>query len=352
MIFWGAEKPFRPDVAGKIRKKLLVSGPNSPFSLAVINHSQPLVSSMFTGGKSHNEPEFYEAIGSTACDEGAARGPGNAIGLAADKGDDALPLEGIPDLHGTILATGGDECSIGGPGETPDEPTVAFIHEEHFSSTGIPDLHGRIKARRGDVAIVGRPLHVTDNVVMVLIGDEMLSGDSIPDLDHGGIAGRGNARAIGRPGDTEYCAGIGGIIDEQAFSCGDIPDLGEAIAFTYCDAGAIRRPGNAVDGTDRVVVVIDEEEFPGDSIPDLGGGIEAYRGDASAVGRPGDAGDFPTMPTIDEEQFSGLSTPYLNGGVLTTGSKKFTIWRPGNAAYWTHMPAKDGERITNVDDRI
>ena len=54
---------------------------------------------MFTGGGPGDEPEFDEAVGSTGCDEGAARGPGDAVGLA-EKGDDALALEGIPDLDG------------------------------------------------------------------------------------------------------------------------------------------------------------------------------------------------------------------------------------------------------------
>ncbi len=270
------------------------------------NPSQTLVNSIFTEGGPGDEPEFDEAVGSTGCDEGAARGPGDAVSLT-EKGDDALAPEGIPDLDGAILATGGDECPSGGPGEASNDSAVAFIEEEHFPRTGIPDLHGRIKTRGGDVEVVGRPLHVTDDVVMVLIGEEVLSGCCIPDLDHGGIAGRGDAGAIGRPGDTEHSAGIDGIIGKQAFSRVDIPHLRFAIAFAYGDAGAIGRPGDAIDGADRVVVVIDEEEFPATGIPDLGGGVEAYRGDAGAVGRPGDAGDCPAMPTIDEEKSSGLS---------------------------------------------
>ena len=109
---------------------------------------------MFTGGGPGDEPEFDEAVGSTSCDEGTARGPGDAVGLA-EKGDDALAPEGIPDLDGAILATGGDECPIGGPGEAIDEPAVTCIEEEEFPSLGIPDLHGRIKTRGGDVAVVG-----------------------------------------------------------------------------------------------------------------------------------------------------------------------------------------------------
>lgn len=75
-----------------------------------------------------NEPEFDEAVVSTGCDEGAAGGPGDAVGLA-EKGDDALALEGIPDLDSAILAPGGDECPIGGPGEAIDDPAVTFIEE-------------------------------------------------------------------------------------------------------------------------------------------------------------------------------------------------------------------------------
>lgn len=99
---------------------------------------------MLTEGGSGDEPEFDEAVGSAACDEGAARGPGDAVSLA-EKGDDALALEGIPDLDGAILATGGDERTSGGPGEALDDPAVALIEEEQFPSTGIPDVHGRIK---------------------------------------------------------------------------------------------------------------------------------------------------------------------------------------------------------------
>ncbi len=157
---------------------------------------------MFTEGEPGDEPEFDEAVGSAGCDEGAAKGPGDAGGLA-EKGDDALAQEGIPDLDGAILATRGDERPIRGPGETLDDPAVAFIEEEHFSRTGIPDVHGRIKTRGGDVAVVGRPLHVTDYVIMVLIGEQVLPGCGIPDLDRGGVAGRGDAGAVGRPGDTE-----------------------------------------------------------------------------------------------------------------------------------------------------
>ena len=140
---------------------------------------------------------------------------------------------------GAILATGGDECTIWGPGEAIDDPAVTFIEEEEFPSMGIPDLHGRIKTRGGDGEVVGRPGDVADDIVMVVIGDEMVPGCGIPDLNHGGIVGRGNAGAIGRPGDAEHGAGIGGIIDEDAFPRDDIPHLGEAIAFTYGDAGAI-----------------------------------------------------------------------------------------------------------------
>jgi len=295
--------------------------------------SQALVSSMFTEGGPGDEPEFDEAVGSAACDEGAARGPGDAGGLA-EKGDDALAQEGIPDLDGAILATGGDECTIRGPGEARDVPAVTLIEEEQFPSTGIPDVHGRIKTRGGDVAVVGRPLHVTDDVVMVLIGDEVLPGCCNPDLDHSGIAG------------------IGGIIGEQAFSRVDIPHVRDAIAFAYGDAGTIGRPGDAIDGADRVVVVREEEEFPATGIPDLGGGIEADRGDTGAVGRPSDAGDCPALPTIDEEKSSGLSPPYLNGGILTTSCQKFAIGRPSNAAYRTHMPAIGCEGIPVVHDRV
>ena len=318
---------------------------------SIVNPSQDLVNSRFTECGPGDEPEFDEAVGSAGCYEGTVRRPGDAIGLA-EKGDDALAPEGIPDLDGSIPATRGNECTVGGPGETVDEPAVAFIREEHFSSLGIPDLHGRIKTRGGNIEVVWRPLHVTDDIVMVLIGEQMLPGCSIPDLDHGGIAGRGDAGAIGRPGNTEYGAGIGGIITELALSRDDIPHLGEAIAFTYGDAGAIGRPGDAVDGADRVVVVRDEEGFPVTDIPDLGGGIEADRGDASVIGRPGDACDCSAMSTIDEEQFSGLSPPDLNSGILTTGCQKFAIWRPGNAAYRSHMPAIDGKRIADVHDRV
>ena len=118
------------------------------------NPSQTLVNSMFTGGGPGDEPEFDEAVGSTGRDEGAARGPGDAVSLA-QKGDDALAPEGIPDLDGAILATGGDECPSGGPGEASNDSAVALIEEEHFPSLGIPDLHGRIKTRGGDVAVVG-----------------------------------------------------------------------------------------------------------------------------------------------------------------------------------------------------
>ena len=108
--------------------------------------SQALVNSMFTEGGPGDEPEFDEAVGSASCDEGAARGPGDAVGLA-EKGDDALAPEGIPDLDGAILAPGGDERTSGRPGEALDDPAVAFIEEEHFSRTGIADLHGQIKTR-------------------------------------------------------------------------------------------------------------------------------------------------------------------------------------------------------------
>lgn len=109
---------------------------------------------MFTWGGSGDEPEFDEAVSSTGRDEGAARGPGDAVGLA-EIGDDALALEGIPDLDGAILATGGDECPSGGPGEASNDSAVACIEEEHFPRTGIPDLHSRIKTRGGDVEVVG-----------------------------------------------------------------------------------------------------------------------------------------------------------------------------------------------------
>src|SRR2546421_10856107 len=98
----------------------------------------------------------------------------------------AFWLNWHPDLHGFVVAAGGDAPAVWRPCYRLHFAAMSAMGEDVCPTRGIPYLHRFIVVARRYARTVWRPCYCRDGQAMPAIGEKMAPGGRFPDL-HGAV---------------------------------------------------------------------------------------------------------------------------------------------------------------------
>src|SRR5262249_51236953 len=125
----------------------------------------------------------------------------------------------VPDLHGPVLAGGGEPVAVGAERQAPDTPLVAVQREERSSLGQVPDTYVAVLAG-GEPFAVGAERQAVGATIVHRTGvggqrEDLRARGCVPDLD---LAGQAPAVAVlPRAGGSEPPAvgAEGGLLDRN-----------------------------------------------------------------------------------------------------------------------------------------
>src|SRR5260370_36861579 len=131
-------------------------------------------------------PDLHGLIITARCDVFATGRPGESadfIGVSR-VGEKKPTRKGLPDADGFISTCCGDFGSIRGPGDGLNNASSKFVlRHKSVACEWIPNFHGVVPISGGDELAIGRPGDGVDKFGVTLVDAQSLTGASVPDLD-------------------------------------------------------------------------------------------------------------------------------------------------------------------------
>src|SRR5712692_388479 len=109
------------------------------------------------------------------------------------------PVGEIPELHGFIVAAGGDSLAIKRPRHSVQHVSMAAIRKEQLTCSCLPDLYRFIGTGGCYVRAIGRPRHSSHGIGMAAIAEDVATVDGFPQAHGLIVTAGGNHSLIGRP---------------------------------------------------------------------------------------------------------------------------------------------------------